>query len=191
MACSRDNEAMNLPRRRMLHGGLLVTLMGSGQLLAQTRDNYRTLQWDDLMPSGWNPRAALGGIDVSRIAEGSADELELQRKMRKIWDNAPVRADLEGQRVRLPGYAVPLEYSTGAIREFLLVPYFGACIHSPPPPANQIVMVRLQRPTRIRTMDACWVAGVLGMEHTSTDWGVSGYTLIGHQVDEYRGPRKP
>lgn len=191
MACSRDNEAMNLPRRRMLHGGLLVTLLGSGQLLAQTRDNYRTLQWDDLMPSGWNPRAALGGIDVSRIAEGSADELELQRKMRKIWDNAPVRADLEGQRVRLPGYAVPLEYSTGAIREFLLVPYFGACIHSPPPPANQIVMVRLQRPTRIRTMDACWVAGVLGMEHTSTDWGVSGYTLIGHQVDEYRGPRKP
>jgi hypothetical protein len=191
MACSRDNEAMNLPRRRMLHGGLLVTLLGSGQLLAQTRDNYRTLQWDDLMPSGWNPRAALGGIDVSRIAEGSADELELQRKMRKIWDNAPVRADLEGQRVRLPGYAVPLEYSTGAIREFLLVPYFGACIHSPPPPANQIVMVRLQRPTRIRTMDACWVAGVLGIEHTSTDWGVSGYTLIGHQVDEYRGTRKP
>jgi hypothetical protein len=182
---------MNLPRRHMLQGGLLVTLLGWGQSLAQTRDNYRTLQWDDLMPSGWNPRAALGGIDVSRIAEGSADELELQRKMRKIWDNAPVRADLEGQRVRLPGYAVPLEYSTGAIREFLLVPYFGACIHSPPPPANQIVMVRLQRPTRIRTMDACWVAGVLGIEHTSTDWGVSGYTLIGHQVDEYRGPRKP
>jgi hypothetical protein len=191
MACSRDNKAMNLPRRHMLQGGLLVTLLGWGQLLAQTRDNYRTLQWDDLMPSGWNPRAALGGIDVSRIAEGSADELELQRKMRKIWDTAPVRADLEGQRVRLPGYAVPLEYSTGAIREFLLVPYFGACIHSPPPPANQIVMVRLQRPTRIRTMDACWVAGVLGIEHTSTDWGVSGYTLIGHQVDEYRGPRKP
>jgi hypothetical protein len=183
--------AINQRRRLCLHSSLLAALLVWGPVRAQSRGNYRTLQWDDLLPAGWNPRAALGGIDVSRIPEGSAEELELQRKMRKIWDNAPVRPELEGQRVRLPGYAVPLEYSSGAIREFLLVPYFGACIHTPPPPANQIVMVRLQRPTRIRTMDACWVAGVFGIEHTTTDWGVSGYTLIGHQVDEYRGPRKP
>jgi hypothetical protein len=182
---------MNLLRRRLLQNAMLFGVFTADPLWAQSRGNYRTLQWDDLMPAGWNPKAALGGIDVSRIPEGSAEELELQRKMRKIWDNAPVRPELEGQRVRLPGYVVPLEYSTGAIREFLLVPYFGACIHTPPPPANQIVMVRLQRPARIRTMDACWVAGVLGIEHSTTDWGVSGYTLLGHQVDEYRGPRKP
>ncbi len=182
---------MNRLRRQCLTVGLLTALGGTAQVLAQARGNYRTLQWDDLLPAGWDPRSALGGIDVSRIPEGSAEELELQRKMRKIWDTAPVRAESEGQRVRLPGYVVPLEYSTGAIREFLLVPYFGACIHTPPPPANQIVMVRLQRPTRIRTMDACWVAGVLGIEQSTTDWGVSGYTLSGHQVDEYRGPRKP
>ena len=140
---------------------IAAAIAAAPSISAQNRGNYRTLQWDDLMPDGWNPKAALGNLDASRIPEGSAQELELQRKMRKIWDHAPVRAELDGQRIRLPGYVVPLEYSTGAIRDFLLVPYFGACIHSPPPPANQIVLVTLQKPARLRTMDACWVAGVL------------------------------
>ncbi|MBM3363143.1 MAG: DUF3299 domain-containing protein [Betaproteobacteria bacterium] len=182
---------MDLRRRRWLKGLAAGLVLALGTAQAQLRGNYRTLQWDDLLPPGWDPRSALGGVDLSRIPEGSAEELELQRKMRKIWDNAPVRPELDGLRVRLPGYAVPLEYSTGALREFLLVPYFGACIHTPPPPANQIVRVKLQKAARIRTMDACWVAGILSIEQGNSDWGVSGYTLVGHQVDEYRGPRKP
>ena len=178
------------------HFALRAALIAAGiasasSTWAQNRGNYRTLQWDELRPEGWNPKAALGHLDASRIPEGSAQELELQRKMRKIWDNAPVRAELDGQRVRLPGYVVPLEYSTGAIRDFLLVPYFGACIHSPPPPANQIVLVTLQKAARLRTMDACWVAGVLSVQGKPTDWGVSGYAMSGHQVDEYRGARMP
>jgi hypothetical protein len=182
---------MDRRRRLLLQTGLLASLLHGAPALTQSRGNYRTLQWDDLLPEGWNPQSALVGMDAKRIAEGSAEELEWQRKMRKIWDNAPVRDELEGQRVRLPGYVVPLEYSTGAIREFLLVPYFGACIHSPPPPANQIVMVRMQKPIRLRTMDACWVSGVMGVQQQSTDWGVSGYSLSGHQVEEYRAPRRP
>ncbi len=184
---------MDPSRRQMIKRAALIAaaIAAAPSISAQNRGNYRTLQWDDLMPDGWNPKAALGNLDASRIPEGSAQELELQRKMRKIWDSAPVRAELDGQRIRLPGYVVPLEYSTGAIRDFLLVPYFGACIHSPPPPANQIVLVTLQKPARLRTMDACWVAGVLSVQAKTTDWGVSGYAMSGHQVDEYRGTRMP
>ena len=184
---------MDKNRRQVIERAALIAaaIAAAPSISAQNRGNYRTLQWDDLMPDGWNPKAALGNLDASRIPEGSAQELELQRKMRKIWDSAPVRAELDGQRIRLPGYVVPLEYSTGAIRDFLLVPYFGACIHSPPPPANQIVLVTLQKPARLRTMDACWVAGVLSVQAKTTDWGVSGYALSGHQVDEYRGARMP
>jgi hypothetical protein len=40
-------------------------------------------------------------------------------------------------------------------------------------------------------MDACWVAGVLSVQAKTTDWGVSGYAMSGHQVDEYRGTRMP
>lgn len=57
--------------------------------------------------------------------------------------NAPVVKALDGQNIRLPGYIVPLEVSEeGRTTEFLLVPYFGACIHVPPPPSNQIVHVK-------------------------------------------------
>ena len=137
-------------RRSFLSASLLATACAAPTAWAQSRGNYRTLQWDDLLPEGWNPQAAMAGIDASRVPEGSPQELELQRKMRKIWDSAPVRAELAGERERLAGYVVPLEYSTIAIRDFLLVPFLGACVHSPPPPANQIVMVTMQRAVRVQ-----------------------------------------
>ena len=68
----------------------------------------------------------------------------MMRQMRELWDNAPTNPKMDGARVRLPGYVVPLEEVKGELKEFLLVPYFGACIHSPPPPANQIVHVTSQ-----------------------------------------------
>lgn len=59
----------------------------------------------------------------------------------KVWNNTLIE-DLDGREIRMPGYALPLEFSGTTVTEFLLVPYVGACIHSPPPPPNQIVHVR-------------------------------------------------
>ena len=62
--------------------------------------------------------------------------------------------------VRLPGYVVPLEQTAQGMRELLLVPHFGACIHTPPPPANQVVHVVLERPNKsLSTMDTIYLAG--------------------------------
>lgn len=181
---------MDLRRRRWLKGLAAGLVLALGTAQAQLRGNYRTLQWDDLLPPGWDPRSALGGIDLSRIPEGSPEELELQRKMRKIWDNAPVRPELDGLRVRLPGYVVPLEYSTGALREFLLVPYFGACIHTPPPPANQIIQVSSAKRQSLQTMDAVWVVGTLRVARSDTRMGISGYSLQATRIEPYRGPSR-
>lgn len=52
-----------------------------------------------------------------------------------------VRADLDGKEIRMAGFIAPLAFDGTRISEFLLVPYVGACIHVPPPPANQIVYV--------------------------------------------------
>ena len=53
-----------------------------------------------------------------------------------------VRLDLNDKDVRIPGFIVPLEYKESEIvTRFLLVPYFGACIHEPPPPPNQTIYV--------------------------------------------------
>ena len=73
--------------------------------------------------------------------------------------------------MRLPGYVVPLEEVKGELKEFLLVPYFGACIHSPPPPANQIVHVTSRTPLKgWRTMDAVWVNGTLKAARSESRW---------------------
>ena len=56
-----------------------------------------------------------------------------------------VNQDLNGKRIRMPGYLLPLEFSEEGVRDFLLVPYVGASIHVPPPPANQFVMVNDRR----------------------------------------------
>jgi hypothetical protein len=67
---------------------------------------------------------------------------------------------LDGQQIRLPGYVLPLEFNGEAVSEFFLVPTVGACIHTPPPPANQIVLVKLNQSfTPSGLFDAVWVSG--------------------------------
>jgi len=69
-------------------------------------------------------------------------------------------ASLDGTLIRMPGYALPLEFSGRGVTEFLLVPYVGACIHVPPPPPNQIVHVKLGesfQPTDL--YDPVWITG--------------------------------
>lgn len=170
---------------------LALALVASSALAQPGAPGHRTIQWEDLIPQGWDPMAALqqAGIDPRAIAEGGADEMQASRKLREVWDSAPVRQDLQGARVRLPGFVVPLEYTQGAIREFLLVPYFGACIHSPPPPANQIVLVRLEKPARLQTMDTVWVWGDLLVHRHQSDWGISAYQLRARGSSPYREPK--
>jgi hypothetical protein len=73
---------------------------------------------------------------------------------------------------------VPLERKGDAVLELLLVPYFGACIHTPPPPANQIVHVILKKPAEgMKMMDAFWVSGTLSLQHGDSSLGIYGYRM--------------
>jgi hypothetical protein len=150
----------------------------------------REIKWEELVPPGWDPAAKLRNRgDLARIQDGDPKANSLLREVREIWDSAPTRAELSGQKVRLPGYLVPLEGQSGEWKEFLVVPYFGACIHSPPPPANQIVHVKAAIPAKgLRSMDTVWVTGTLRTERRDTDMGVSGYTLEGGVVEKYVEP---
>lgn len=150
------------------------------------------IAWEALIPKDWDPSKRFRGRDVSNLDDSDPRSAELLRELREEWDNAPTVAALNGRAVRLPGYLVPLESQGGALQEFLLVPYFGACIHSPPPPANQIVHVRAARPVKgLRSMDAVWVAGVLRTERRdSGEMGVSGYRLDAQSVQKYVAPAR-
>jgi len=150
-----------------------------------TAGKPRTITWEELVPPGWDPVKDINGGDVSSIREGGAQEQALMKRMREVWDNAPTRPELADQRLRLPGFVVPVESVAGLVREFLLVPYFGACIHSPPPPANQIVLVKLSKPADLRTMEAVWAQGRLSLERAAGPMGNSGYTLEAADTEPY------
>ena len=86
--------------------------------------------------------------------------------------------ELDGQQVSIPGYLLPLEFERGQVREFLLVPFVGACIHVPPPPANQMVFVRTDTPyTSEQLFEAVVVEGKL-----ATQAGTYDLTLVDGQA---------
>ncbi len=112
--------------------------------------------------------------DVFDIPEGSALDV-----MPQIGTFNTVAA-LHGEAVRLPGFIVPLTMEEReTYTEFLLVPYFGACLHSPPPPPNQIVYVRADPAVKIDSIyDPVWVEGVMQTERHENDTGNAAYTIV-------------
>jgi hypothetical protein len=151
----------------------------------------RTINWDALVPAGWDPFKDFKTLDLASLNDADPRANELMAKMRKAWDNAPVNPALVGQVVRIPGYVVPLEEGKAGMTEFLLVPYFGACVHTPPPPSNQIIHVlpRSAAPG-LRSMDTVWVTGVLTTLQTDSYMGTAGWRLTASSVAPYaEGPR--
>lgn len=150
---------------------------------------FREIGWDDLIPADWDPQKFLDGLELDKLEDNDPRAMEVMRRMREEWDRAPVVAQLSGQRVRIPGFVVPLEGDGRTIREFLLVPYFGACVHVPPPPANQLIHVVPGKPLPAGwNMMPVWVNGVLTVERTESGMGSAGYRLSGTKVEEYKEP---
>lgn len=149
--------------------------------------SVRTISWEQLMPPGWDPYKDLKALNLESLKDNDPRAEEVLKKMRQMWDNAPINPQVLGQNVRLPGFMVPLEELPEGSKEFLLVPYFGACVHSPPPPANQIVYVVLDKPTkRIRLMDTLWVTGVMSATQTDSHMGMASYRIDAKAVAPYR-----
>ena len=99
---------------------------------------------------------------------------------------------MQGQALRIPGFVVPLDADGGALREFLLVPYFGGCIHVPPPPANQIIHVFAQPPLEdVQAMDAIWVSGTLSVARSNSQMGNAGYRMTAQKVEPYQWDKNP
>ncbi len=138
----------------------------------------REIEWDDLIPAG----VPYGEI----VSEGERDEEN------DIWkpgyDNNGLKlvTDFEGQLIEMPGFIVPLEYEGDGVTSFLLVPFYGACIHTPPPPPNQIVLVNLEEPMRFDDpYQPYWVAGNLDADMHETDLAFVGYSMLAQAMKPY------
>ncbi|MDP3272274.1 DUF3299 domain-containing protein [Limnobacter sp.] len=147
---------------------------------------FPELQWDNLMPADWDPMAAFRGLNIAELQDNDPKAQEALEKMRKAWNDAPVNTAYTGKKVRIPGFAIPIEQSEKGVDELLLVPYFGACIHTPPPPANQIIHVKLSEPQpAVGAMQAYWVWGELTASKFSSELGDAAYLLSATGIQPY------
>jgi uncharacterized protein len=160
---------------------------------ATADETYKEISWDELVPKNWNPAKRFRKFNLATLSDADPRAWEVLRIMKEEWDKAPIDPSLDGRKVKISGFVVPIEEKERAVTEFLLVPYFGACIHVPPPPANQIIHVISPKPIkRLRTMDAVWVTGVLKAaryaRRTLMGTGASGYQINSTSVTPYKEP---
>jgi len=165
---------MRLSRRH-----LITTAAASAVLphVAQARAATE-IGWDDLIPPG---------VPYSEIiGEGFMDERN--DIWRPLFDaNATKLNDaLDGAYIRMPGFIIPIDLSVDGVTSFVLVPYVGACIHTPPPPPNQLVFVTADTPWPNDDLwEAVWVTGRMEHEIQTTGIAETGYTLQADEMEVY------
>ena len=98
---------------------------------------------------------------------------------------SPELQKLNHQRIRVPGFMVPLEDQMHLVSEFLLVPSPQACIHVPPPPSNQMIYVKMKNPVEAAD-GAIWVYGVLSLTSKKHMYGEASFELVGQSVETYQ-----
>ena len=138
----------------------------------------REINWDDLIPPG---------VPYAEII-GEGDLNEENDTWRPIFDANATKLNkaLHGAYIRMPGFIIPLELSADGVTEFVLVPYVGACIHTPPPPPNQLVLVRTIDPwPSDQLWDPVWVEGQMRTQLTDTELGETGYSLQANFMEVY------
>ncbi|KXO12117.1 DUF3299 domain-containing protein [Marinobacter excellens] len=162
-------------RKLLARLGPLLLLMVSSVALAEPRE----IDWLELMPP--EDLALLESMpEIEHEGDGPAllpDEIMTGRVV-------PEMGNVEG---RIPGFVVPLKVTNDMrILEFFLVPYYGACIHVPPPPPNQIIHVKYEEGFTLRALyDPVWIEGELVIERTENDLGTSSYSLVATSVKPY------
>jgi hypothetical protein len=149
------------------------------------------LEWEDLVPVDFDPdtlfASVAGRYGLEELDDNDPRARQVMAEVEQIWHHAPAVASLDGRRVKLPGLVIPLEGDATKMSEFLLVPYYGACIHVPPPPSNQIVYVKTgAKKAHVEKMfDAVWVTGTLRSQHQRNAVGEASYTLEAQRVESY------
>tara|TARA_R110002072_G_scaffold16147_1_gene63588 strand:+ start:4326 stop:4922 length:597 start_codon:yes stop_codon:yes gene_type:complete len=151
---------------------------------------FETIVWPDLIPEDvleilMNPPAY-----ISETEDGSVeDQIDSNIKnaiatasddpYQQALISTEVRPEMNGLMIRLPGFVVPLEFNEDqVITQFFLVPYFGACLHMPPPPPNQIVLVDAPRGLTVEELSTpLWISGKLSAQVTENDMAMSTYSL--------------
>ena len=149
------------------------------------------ISWENLVPEDFvpmeSPLNTMTRDEIDELFDGSEESAKRLASIEKEMSYAPVDESLNGKHIRIPGYVVPLDFDgQTSMKEFLLVPYYGACIHTPPPPANQVVHALSQEAVEVTdTYSPIWAIGTLVTETTNTNLAEAGYSLKIDRIEPY------
>lgn len=187
----------------LLYGVIITGYASESQAVtdrisAQTGEKYRTIEWTDLMPKD-DLEAILNQPDyIDEIVDGSPEDQLSSRvksaiamasdsRYQQALESTRVIEEFNNQPVRIAGFIVPLEFDgEQTITQFFFVPYFGACIHLPPPPPNQLIYVSYPQGLKLDALyDPFWITGVIKTSLVENDTATSAYSIVVNSISPY------
>ena len=177
---------------------VVVSLFSISSVAYGSNTEFKTIEWEVLLPQAdleafLNPPEYLDEIEDGSEEDVFTGELSSTAEERPDdeWNRAlqsvNVVEEMNQTPIRIPGFVVPLEYGEDQrVTEFFLVPFFGACIHVPPPPPNQIIYMKVEEGFELVNLyDPVWVSGVLQTSLTENEMATSAYSMNAELIEPY------
>lgn len=151
---------------------------------------FKTVEWTDLMPKEdldalLNPPSYITDVEDGSFEDQISNQIQntleaaSDDRYQQALVSSQVVPEMDGQPIRIPGFIVPLEFNDDqTVTQFFLVPYFGACIHVPPPPPNQIIFVNYPQGLKQDELyDPFWISGILKTTLINNEMATAAYTM--------------
>ncbi|GAA6183101.1 DUF3299 domain-containing protein [Aliiglaciecola sp. NS0011-25] len=165
---------------------------------AESNPIYDEIEWIELMPQSdldalLDPPDFLNEIkdgselDSVQALSGMSEKSENVERFQQALTSTRIIQSFDKKSIRIPGFIVPLSSDDQKrVVEFFIVPYFGACLHMPPPPPNQIIYGKFSKGIKLTQLDvAFWFEGVINIETNSNETGTSAYAMTLDNIEIY------
>ena len=159
---------------------------------------FKTVEWVDLMPKEdldalLNPPSYVTDVEDGSFEDQISNQIENafsaagDDRYQQALASTRIIPEMEGQAIRIPGFIVPLEFDDEqTITQFFLVPFFGACIHVPPPPPNQMIFVNYPKGLKLDALyDPFWISGVLTTTLIENEMATAAYSMRMQSFEAY------
>ena len=191
--CLRVIASMKVAAYVFIASGILI--VSSAPAVSADAQSYEDIDWTELMPAEDLSALLNRPAFLDDIADGSAQDSLDNFQQRQLEDeqaqqyqaalsSTRVIQGFDGKAIRIPGFIVPLAQNEDKeVTRFFIVPYFGACLHMPPPPPNQILYVESEQGITLENLyDPYWFEGIVSIEQKVDAMGTSAYSL---SLDNY------
>ena len=169
LSCGQDNQAQN-------------------NKAVQNLQTVKQIEWNDLIPEEFSQDTIIAKYkkQIDKLEDDPSQAGAVYQKIMDEMAEAPMNEKMADKKIKLDGFIAPLTQTNGKISEFLLVPYFGACIHVPPPPANQTIFVKTASGHEIDINDSqllFQISGKVTLNKASTEIGEAGYSVDNAKIE--------